>query len=140
MSRKLILEDLLAQLGTITVANGYNTDIGLNADYWSIYPDEYNGPNTVTFLDREEDTEKVNKFYNQVLHVEITAIAYSSAANKLPDGCNLLDDLKKAIILNRWSDHTLIVRPVSNAKAIEGKGKQTIQVVLNVDIEYRELV
>jgi hypothetical protein len=140
MSRKLILEDLLTQLETITVLNGYNTDIGLNADYWSVYDDQYNGPSTVTFCDREEDTEKVNKLYNQVLHIEITAIAYSSAANKLTDGCNLLDDLKKAIILSRWSDYALIVRPVSNTKAIEGKGKQAVQVAFNVDVEYREAI
>lgn len=139
MSRQLILEDLLTQLETITIANGYSTDIGLNADYWSVYEDSYNGPPTVTFCDREEDTEKVNKFYSQILHVEITAISYSSATNKLADSCNLLADLKKAIILSQWSNYVLIVRPVSNSKNIEGKGKQTIQIVFNIDIEYREI-
>lgn len=137
--RQTILTELLTQLGTIQIANNYSTDIGLKADYWAVYEDDYNGPPSVSFYDREEDTEKVNNLYNQVLHVEITAISYSSAANKLADSCNLLADLRQALILSRWSENALIVRPVSNSKNIEGKGKQTIQVVFNIDIEYREI-
>ena len=140
MSRATILEDLLTQLQTITVDNGYNTNIGDKASYWEVYPDDYNGPPTVTFFDRDEDYEKVNQFYHQVIHVEIQAIAYTTAATKLVDSCDLLADLTKALVNTRWSSDLLYVRPVSNSKEIEGKGKQAIAVTLNLDIEYRESV
>jgi len=138
MNRQNILSDLLTQLETITTDNGYSTDIGANASYWDVYPDDYAGPPTVTFCDRDEDSEKVNRYYNQTLHVEITAIAYTTGANKLADSCNLLADLLRATVQTRWTNYANIVRPVSNSKEIEGKGKQAIKVILNIDIEYRE--
>lgn len=138
MSRRQILTDLLTQLGTITPANGYQTAIGANAKYWECYPDDYAGPPTVTFFDREEDTEKNNTLYNQVLNIEIQAIAYTSAANKLTDSCNLIDDLYKALVQTRWTEAAIIVRPKSNEKTIEGKGKQAIAVSYFLEIEYRQ--
>jgi hypothetical protein len=138
MNRQNILSDLLTQLATITTDNGYSTDIGDNASYWDVYPDDYSGPASVTVCDRDEDSEKVNRYYNQTLHVEITAIAYTTGANKLADSCNLLADLMKATVQTRWTNYANIVRPVSNSKEIEGKGKQAVCVTLNIDIEYRE--
>ena len=139
MSRVTILEDLLTKLQTITVANGFNTEIGAKASYWEVYPDDYNGPPTVTFFDRDADYEKVNSYYEQTLHLEIQAIAYTTAATKLVDSCNLLDDLTRAVVNSQWSSALLFVRPVSNSKEIEGKGRQAIAVMLNIDVIYREV-
>jgi hypothetical protein len=44
----------------------------------------------------------------------------------------------KATVQTRWTNYANIVRPVSNSKEIEGKGKQAVCVTLNIDIEYRE--
>lgn len=135
--RQTILSDLLTQLQTITPANGYHTAIGDHATYWEVYPDDYNGPASIAFFDRQESIQKSNTFYNHVLTIEIQAIAYTTAANKLVDSSNLLDDIYSAVFLRRWTEEAIIVRPTENEKEIEGKGRQAIAVSFFVEIEYR---
>lgn len=137
MSRRQILTDLLAQLQTITPANGYHTNIGAKAEYWTVYPDDYSGPPTVTFYDRQETSEKNNFFYNQILEIEIQAISYTTPANKLTDSENLHEDLTKALVQTRWTNAAIIVRPKETEKAIDGKGRQAISLTYVLEIEYR---
>lgn len=137
MSRRQILTDLLTQLQTITPSNGYHTNIGDNAKYWEVYPDDYNGPPTITYFDRQETSEKNNQFYNQILTIELQAIAYTTAATKLDNTEDLLEDLHKALIQSRWTNAAIIVRPVENEKEIEGKGRQAIAINYLLEIEYR---
>jgi hypothetical protein len=136
-TRLEILQGALAQLATITLANDFSSDIGLNTVYWDVYDQDYNGPATVTIRDAEEDTDKVNQ-YRQTLHLEVEAIRYSTQANKLADGLALLADLKQVLITDSWAGPGVIVRPTGNSKDIEGKGKQAIRVTLMIDVEYRE--
>lgn len=127
----------MAQLATITTANGFSSDIGTNVIYWDVYDQDYNGPAMVTIRDAEEDTDKINQ-YRQTLHLEVEAIRYSTQANKLQDGLALLADLKTVLVTESWAGPGVIVRPTANSKEIEGKGKQAIRVALMLDIEYRE--
>lgn len=135
--RRQILTDLLTQLSTITTANDYATDIGAKATYWDVYPEDYSGPPTVTFCDREQITQKAN-LYNHTLTVEVTAIAYTTAEAKLADSSDLLDDLYRALVVEHWTNSAVIVRPTLVEKNIQGKGKQAIAVVFSLEIEYRD--
>lgn len=136
--RRQILQNLLAQLTTITPTNGYTTAIGNKASYWEVYPEDYAGPATVTFYETSQETDFANA-YNHVLTIDITAIAYTNAANRLTDSSNLLDDLYRAVIEeNWWNGAALIVRPVATEKEIEGKGKQAIKITLTIEVEFRD--
>ena len=64
--RNDILTALLAQLETITTANGYLTNIGAKETYWDNYDSDYSGPETVTFRDSEANYESVNAFYDLI--------------------------------------------------------------------------
>lgn len=135
--RRQILTQLLNQLKTITPTNLYNTAIGNKASYWEVYPEDYNGPPTCTFYETSQETDFANA-YNHVLTIDITAIAYTNAANRLADSSNLLDDLYRAVIEEIWCDPGVIVRPVATEKEIEGKGKQAIKMTLTIEVEFRD--
>lgn len=141
MSRLQILQAFQTQLATITQANGYLTNIGQNIVYWLTYEQDYNGAFTLTFKDVEAQYEKVNNYYKELLTVEVQAIGYVQENTKLTDSCNILADLKQALIYTDWridNNNVIAIRPKLDRKRLETKGKQAYLVGFTVEIEYRE--
>ena len=139
---KGILEAILARLQTITIENGYHTDVGLKASYFDPYQAEYGGDPKVTFRDTDDDSEKENLYHAIKLQIEVEAIAFTSESTKLADSCNLVDDLVRCLVRDRaWHPAGVIaVRRKGRNKVIGGGGKQAIAVTLNIEVEYRELI
>jgi hypothetical protein len=137
-----ILEAVMTQLATITVANGFLTDIGENVTYYDPYLAEYKGPAKVTIRDADDESEKVNQNHQILLQLEVEAIAYTTEATKLADSCNLIKDLVQCLVCDRnWlPDGVIAVRRRGRNKLIEGGSKQVIAITLNIEIEYRELI
>lgn len=138
MTRLTLLQALQTQLGTITTANGYTSNIGQAVTYWDAYEVDYSGPAAVTFRDVETQYQRINNKYQNKLNVEIEAIAFTRQADKLTLSVGLLEDIKAAICVKPWGTGVIAVRPVLDSKQIEAKGKQAVSVVLTVEIEYRE--
>jgi hypothetical protein len=136
--RLAILQSLQTQLGTITTANGYSTDIGQNVEYWDVYPDDYNGPPAIAFRDTDTEYERKNQNYQQKVNVELSAFSWTTKENKLVDSCNLLEDLYQAVVVEPWDSNVIAVRAMRDSKLIAAKGKQGILVELTVEIEYRQ--
>lgn len=132
-TRQAILEAMLSQLETV------NFPVGAKITYWDVFEQDYNGAATITVRDEEEEMSKSNQFYNNVLGVEVESVAYTTSANKLTDSCAMLEALKTALLLEDWLPVPAYVRPLSNTKAIAEGGKIGISVVLNLEIEYRQI-
>lgn len=135
--RLAILQALETQLKTITPGNGYATAIGDHCTYWDTYEHDYNGPPAITFRDPDTNYEWANTRQSQQLIVEIEAIAFTTKSSKLELGCQLLDDIYQAIVVQPWHPGLLAIRPQSDSKQIDAKGKQAVCVTLTVEITYR---
>lgn len=137
MTRLEILQALQTQLQTITTANGYHTNLGQNVEYFTTYELDYDGPAAVTFRDVDTEYQRINTRYSHFLTCEIEALAWTTPANKLTDSCHILEDLNTAIVLSPWHPGVIAVRPRTDSKQIEARGKQCISFQLDVEIEYR---
>lgn len=138
MTRLPILQALQTQLQSITVTNGYNTDLGNNVEYFAVYEFDYDGPAGLTFRDIETEYQRVNTRYVNRLLVELQAIAFSTKDGKLEASCQILEDLIHAVIYEPWHPNVIAVRPRLDSKQIQAKGKQCISFQLTIEIEYRE--
>ena len=137
MTRLAILQSLETQLKTITPANGYNTAIGDHCLYWDAYEQDYNGPPSITFRDVDTNYEWANTRQTNDLMVEIEAIALAIQTTKLELGCHLLEDIYQAVVVEPWHPGLQAIRPMSDTKNIDAKGKQAVIVTLTVEIWYR---
>lgn len=137
---KGILEAILARLQTITIENGYHTDVGLKASYFDPYQAEYGGDPKVTFRDLSATSERVNRGYEIVLTVEIEAIFFTTTATRLADGCNILDDLVRCLIHDEswYSEGMIAITRKEHEKDFEGGGKQAGKLKFVVEILYQE--
>jgi hypothetical protein len=137
---KGILEAILAQLGTIAIANGYHTDVGLRASYSDPYQAEYKGDPKVTFRDLSATSERVNRGYEMLLTVEVEAIFFTTTATRLADGCNILDDLVKCLIHDEswYPEGMIMIARKEHEKDFEGGGKQAGKLTFVVEIKYQE--
>jgi len=137
MARLAILQSLETQLKTITLANGYHTAIGDHCTYWDTYEQDYNGPPSITFRDMETNYEWANTRQTNQLMVEIEAIAWAKQSTKLELGCHLLEDIYQAVINQPWHPGLQAIRPLSDSKDIDAKGKQAVIVTLTLEIWFR---
>jgi hypothetical protein len=139
MSRLALLQSLESQLATITTANGYSTDIGLSVGYWDTYPDDYNGPDSVSFKDLETQYERVNQRYQNKLTIEVSAFAWTTKTDKITQSCQMLEDIYQCLVVEPWDNSVIAVRPMIDSKEIQARGKQAILVEMMLEIEYRSL-
>lgn len=137
MLRLELLQALQTQLETITTANGYNTNIGSACTYWDTYEQDYNGVPSVTFRDVDTNYEWANTRQTNRLVVEVEAIAVTTQADKLEVSCHLMEDIYQAMVKVPWYSNVIAVRPVSESKQVEAKGKPFVCCTLTLEIEYR---
>jgi len=137
MSRLALLQSLQTQLATIKTTNGYATNIGAQVGYWDTYPDDYNGPDCVSFKDIETQYERINQRYQNKVAIEITAFAWTNKTDKLTQSCQMLEDIYQAVVVEPWDNSVIAVRPLTDGKDIQARGKQAILVEMIVEIEYR---
>jgi hypothetical protein len=140
-----ILQAVSNQLQSITVANGYLTDLGLmTVNYWQDLDFEYKA-NALEIRDLEEEIYHDNLAINYNLPVKISAIhVINGDDDPLIIGCNLLADMKKAFSNPSFGEslkgihlRTLLS---SSGKNIETKGKKAIKVCLLISIKYKESI
>jgi len=132
-----ILEDLQARLKSITLANGYLTNIGNNVVYWQDTDFEY-GESALVFRDTVEDISQNNYLYEKTLVVEICAIQQNAEDALLLVSSKILRDLEKAIDTFEidWGK----ARITNTEKFVETKGKKTLKIKVKLKIEYREFL
>jgi hypothetical protein len=136
--RAEILQAIQAQLATLTIANGYSTDVGLNVRYWQDLPIEYDGPSVITFFDSKDDpAAEVGSLHEHRLEIRIDAIAYIKA-DAIVESCNLLADIVALIGKNRrWTKAVINTYLGENLKEIELKSKLAVRVTQELEIQYR---
>jgi bifunctional N-acetylglucosamine-1-phosphate-uridyltransferase/glucosamine-1-phosphate-acetyltransferase GlmU-like protein len=139
MIKKTFLELILSQLQTITTANGYLTDIGLDAAYARDINQEWDTEG-VTFRDFNCNITENNTFHEYDVEIEIEAITF--ADNLIEAGCNLEEDLIKLVSKNlNWTKVdamiTAFVPSGSIVKSFQTAGRSAVSVILNLAVQYR---
>jgi hypothetical protein len=139
MIKKNLLKLILSELKTITVANGYLSDIGLNATYARDTNQEWDTEG-VTFRDYNCNITENNTFHEYDLEIEIEAITF--ADNLIEAGCNLEEDLINLLSKNlNWTKVdamiTAFVPTSSIVKSFETAGRSAVSVQVNLSVKYR---
>jgi hypothetical protein len=135
--RAEILQAIQTQLATLTITNGYSTDVGLNVRYWQDLPVEYDGSPIITFFDTKDDPNEVGSLHEHRLEIRIDAIAYIKA-DAIVESCNLLADIVALIGKNRrWTKAVINTYLGENLKEIELKSKLAVRVTQELEIQYR---
>jgi hypothetical protein len=86
---------LVAQLKTITTANGYTTNLGANVAEWRGYPAETSEMPIAIVRDGEDKLESEHAVHQHELEVAIEII--TSGANAVSDVRKMLADVYRAI-------------------------------------------
>lgn len=135
MKRIDIMEALGALLGAITVANGSNTDLGLNLLYWQDYATEYE-EDALIYRDGDEDITEANSNHEYVLHTEIEAHSFSENPGLRANKC--LQDIVLAIGKNiTFSGLASKITLLGSETEVETDGKSACKVLVKLDIHYR---
>jgi hypothetical protein len=137
MIRAEILQAIQTQLATLTITNGYSTDVGLHVLYWQDLPVEYDGPPVVTFFDTKGDINEIGSQHEHQLDVRIDAIAYIKS-DPITESCNLLADIIALVGKNRrWTKNVVNTYLIENLKEIELKSKPAVRITVELRIDYR---
>ena len=138
MIQLAILKAIEAKLKTITLNNGYLTNIGQNTvKYWHDLDFEYD-KEALEYRDIVEETEQPNQQTENTLTVKISY--FSPTENPLTLGCQVLSDLKKACYKETWEKNALNTKISSSNKLVETKGKTILKVCLIIQVKYREII
>jgi hypothetical protein len=135
--RAEILQAIQTQLATLTITNGYSTDVGLNVRYWQDLPVEYDGPPVITFFDEKDFPNEIGSQHEHRLEVRIDAIAFFKT-DSINESCNLLADIVTLIGKNRkWTPACVTTHLGENLKEIQVQGKPAVRITQEFDIVYR---
>lgn len=140
--RAQILDAIEERLKSITRANGYSSDIGMDCEYWRDFPLEYNGDTACGFFDEDEDAEQVNVMTSHRLIVEIHAIAFIRE-NAKHESSELIGDIIRAVGVDTTWDGLAVSTKLgggdrgSNEKEIETIGRRACRVTQIIEIHYR---
>jgi hypothetical protein len=134
--RQQIMTALITRLQTITVANGYETDIGANVNEWHVTNFEEAELPAVDVRDTTESVEVRGGNHDYTLSIQIeTKVSGTTAAAKMRD---VIGDVIKAI----GTDPSLgslaqNVRPVQNEIAeIDQKDKRIASILQVFELRY----
>ncbi|MCG9891098.1 MAG: hypothetical protein MH252_08485 [Thermosynechococcaceae cyanobacterium MS004] len=137
MAREEILRAVKARLESMTTANGYGVDLGLNVHYFQDFPEVYDGPPALAFFDEEEENAEVGYQQERRLKMRVDAVAYIQS-DAIAESCGLLSDVIRAIGVDRqWGGHALNTTLGTNEKHIEAMGRRACRVTQEFEIVYR---
>lgn len=133
MKRQQITDKIGQLLARITIANGFNTDLGLKLAYWQDYASEYGEP-ILIYRDLEEEAVEKGDDHENTLQVEI-----EGRKPELPIEPNkILQDIIRAIGYEpNLAGLAIKVFPPSNQTLVETDGKVVSRVIVNFTIVYR---
>lgn len=133
MKRQQILDKIGELLARITIANGFNTDLGSSLAYWQDYASEYGEP-ILIYRDIEEESLEKGDDHENSLQVEI-----EGRKPELPIEPNkILQDIIRAIGHDTTLGGLAIkVFPPSSQTLVETEGKVISRVMINLTIIYR---
>lgn len=133
-----ILSAILTALEGVTVANGYQTDIGENATYAQDTNHEYDTAG-VDFRDTSCEVVEVNQYHEYALGLEVQAIAFGEDLLEL--GCQLEQDLIQAIGADPTWDALALKTEFAQEGAIvkdwQTAGKKAVSLTLNLIVTFR---
>lgn len=136
MIRAAILTAIQSQLTTITIANGYNTDLGARVFYWHDLPFEYGEQGALSIRDTETLIAEVNQRFHHEITIELEAVAFTD--DPLMTGCNMLSDLIRCIGIDpTWGRQATQTQPTRTETIVETQGKTAIRVLLAMTVSYR---
>lgn len=139
MKRLDILQKLEERLKSISVANGYFTNIGSNVCYQKITPFEYLSTGGINFGDKVQSVKEINNKHEHSLFVEIEAVVFEDLA--LFYSNQVLADLIEAIGLDQTFDRTCLSTTIDPEQSIfvsvDVQGAKAVKVAVNLVILYR---
>lgn len=134
-TRTTLMAALKARLQTITVANGYQTDLGLDVAYWRD-PTVEHGRACVGFRDVRAEHTRQNAMHLHTVRVQIVAFVFGDDLGAAMDAA--ADDIIRAI----GTDPTLgvglaVAEIVESEWDIRGDAGEAGTVNIGIDIKYK---
>mgnify|MGYP001423093616 CR=1 FL=1 len=131
--RQQIMDAVKTRLQSITVANGYNFNLGNNIYEWRIRPLAMATLPALVYRDVETDIELIEAHRNR-LNIEIEIISNSS----IVDIRKMIADVYKAIGVDiQWGGLALNTYPRSDRIMREQEEQTITGAIINIIIEYR---
>ena len=132
MKRQEILSAIAQRLQTITITNGYNSDIGQKVLYWQDLPSEYEA-DCVIYRDTRHEFAKKNLDFNHQLTCDLQAVLFSSE-----DASAALQDLITVVGNDdTWGKLATFSRLYMADIQLVTAGRRAIAVTLPVEIHYK---
>lgn len=134
--RAEILRAIGDRLRTVTVANGYSSNIGQDVTYWRDHAVQYERDGCSYYDEEEVDTE-ANHVDEKRLTVDIQAVK-AIEADAIAESTGLIGDIIKAVGVDpSWGGCALNTKLIKNEKEIEAMGVRACRVSVTVKILYR---
>ncbi len=122
-----IIDEIKSLLSTVTRANNYKTDLGLNVKEWYLDGDEEDVPYT-DVRDNEDITVENNGGFEWVMPLDILAV--SGGDTSRTDARNMVGDIYKAIGTKQTLDNLVsLIDPVKH-RILSEKGSALVSGVL----------
>lgn len=134
--RQQIMTALIIRLQTITIANGYETNVGGNVNDWHVSNFEETELPAMDVRDVNESTEVRGSLHQNTLSIEIeTKVSGTASATTMRD---IIADVVKAIGTDpSFSGLAQNIVPVQNATVeLDQKDKRIASVLQSFDILY----
>lgn len=135
MKRQTIMQRVGDRMSQIAIANGYQTEIGLDTFYWHDLPLEY-GKAGLVYRDVGEEYAQIGRTHEMVLHVEIEGLIFGDFPGV--EGNKALGDIIRAIGVDpTWGGLAYDSRLNKSATVTETSGQTAVRVLVEFDILYR---
>jgi len=134
--RRLIVAAIVAQLKTITIANGYNIELSSNVVDWNVGNiDQANLPQ-VEVKDPSESSTRRGSLDYAVLSIEIMG----RIVDTLDNARNLLTDITEAMKLGpAYPSNVYLSELIDKPELLpDEKDKHVVKVTIAYEVKYRE--
>lgn len=135
MKRQIIMQRVGDRCRQIAIANGYQTEIGLDTFYWHDLPLEY-GKAGLVYRDVGEDYAQIGRTHEMALHAEIEGLIFTDSPGV--EGNKALGDIIRAIARDpTWGGLAYDSRLNKSSTVVETNGQTAVRVLVEFDVLYR---
>jgi hypothetical protein len=134
--RRLIVAAIVTQLKTITIGNGYNTEIGTSVVDWSIGTIDQADLPQIEVKDPSEVSERRGTLDYAELQIEIVG----RIVDTLDNARNLLTDITEAMKVGpAYPSNVYLSTLIEKPELLpDEKDKHAVKVTLAYEVKYRE--
>jgi len=138
-NRQGIITALKTQLATITILNGYNTDLGNNVKEWYIVPADIDDFPFVEIRDESSAIDEFmnNSLVNKILNITITAFNSVSSLAGANARLYILDILKAISTDLQLSNNAYQIDEVSCNIEASQDSEILIAAIVNISVYYQ---